>query len=397
MDKIVIKSFLQKRIELIWFGEIIKVILSKMRLREQKNTSERVLGDFRVAYLFAGPRSLPLEAVRRGENHGAGFWGLCHLDRFGIDAKLVEPEQTYPLPMVRFLRNVLSSYWIHLVVFWKLFLYDIVFTSTAFGTQLLFTLLPLRRPLWVMHDFNITGFLAKGSNLKRNIFSFLVSHCAGIVTLSREEARVLQSMFPHLEDRIAWIPFGVDLKFFNPKPIEEKRQILVVGTDPDRDYRTLFKACEGLDIPIVITTYSSRITPLGELPSGVTVRRFSPKELVEEYNRSALVVIPLDTSKRINDAMGSSTLFEAMAMGKPIVATRTFTMESYVTDGENGLLVPERDYPAMQKAIKRVLSNDVFRRKMGANARTYAEKNLEIYDCTKKLADFFRTVLELRK
>lgn len=343
----------------------------------------------RVAYLFAGPRREPLAAVRRGDNHGAGFWGLHHLDAFGIDANFIEPEQVYPQALARFLRKILSTYWIHLSVFWKLFSSDIIFTSTAFGTQFVYTLLHTRRPLWVMHDFNITGFLGERKTLQQKIFSYIVSRSAGIVTLSKKEKEMLQENFPHLAKKIEWIPFGADLIFFAPTPTEEKKQILVVGTDPDRDYKTLFAACEGLDIPVVVTTLSSRLNPLGPLPSFVSARRFSPQELVQEYKRSALVVIPLDTTRRLNDAMGCSGLFEAMAMGKAIVATRTFTMESYITDGENGLLVRERDVSDMRAAIQKVLENDALRRCLGANARAYAEKNLEIRACTKKLADFF--------
>jgi len=346
----------------------------------------------KVSYLFAGPRGGPLEAVRRGENHGAGFWGLCHLNAFGIEANFLDPEQVYPQALSRFLRKILSTYWIHLSVFWKLFSSDIIFTSTAFGTQLIYTLLRTSHPRWIMHDFNITGFLGKRKTRKQKIFAFMVSRCAGIVTLSKKEEDMLKEDFPHLSKKIAWIPFGADLKFFSPTPVEEKRQILVVGTDPDRDYRTLFAACEDLDIPVVVTTISSRLTPLGPLPRFVSVRRFSPQELVQEYNCSAIIVIPLDTTRRLNDAMGCSGLFEAMAMGKAIIATRTFTMESYITDGENGLLVRERDADDLRTAIKKLLADDALRRRLAANARAYAEKNLDINVCTKRLAEFFRMI-----
>jgi glycosyltransferase involved in cell wall biosynthesis len=359
--------------------------------KDKKNV-EPATKKIRVAYLFVGPRRKPFEAVLRGENHGAGFWGLLHLEKFGITSDFLEPEQFYPEWVTHFLRKILSAYWIHLCIFWKIFSYDIIFTSTAFGTQLIHTLLRLRRPLWVMHDFNITGFLGERKTLKQKIFAFMVSRCAGIVTLSKKEEVMLTDYFPHLSKKIAWIPFGADLNFFAPMPTEEKKQILVVGTDPDRDYKTLFKACEGLNIPVVVTTLSSRLTPLAPLPHFVEVRRFSPQELVREYNRSALVVIPLDTTRRLNDAMGCSSLFEAMAMGKAIIATRTFTMESYITDGENGLLVRERDADELRAAIKNVFTNDALRRHIAANARAFAEKNLEINACTKKLADFFNRI-----
>lgn len=363
-----------------------------MDFPKDKKNIKTATKKIRVAYLFVGPRRKPLETVLRGENHGAGFWGLSHLEKFGVTSDFLEPEQFYPEWAAHFLRKVLSAYWVHLSILWNFFSYDIIFTSTAFGTQLIYTLLHIRRPRWIMHDFNITGFLGERKTLKQKIFVFMVSRCAGIVTLSKKEEVMLKDRFPHLSKKITWVPFGADLNFFAPMPTEEKKQILVVGTDPDRDYKTLFKACEGLNIPVVVTTLSSRLTPLGPLPHFVEVRRFSPQELVREYNRSALVVIPLDTTRRLNDAMGCSGLFEAMAMGKAIIATRTFTMESYITNGENGLLVRERDADELRAAIKKVFTDDALRHRIATNARVFAEKNLEINTCTKRLADFFRTV-----
>lgn len=343
----------------------------------------------RVAYLFAGSRSQALERVRSGENHGAGFWGLCHLAPFGVRADLLELEQTYPLRICKIIRQYVPAYWSHLFIFWRFFSYDIVFASTGFGTQLIFTFLGIRHPKWVMYDFNITGFLGEGRTFKQKLFAYLVSRTAGIVTLSEKEAQMLKTRFPHLANQIAFIPFGADTSFFIPTPVPEERQILAVGTDPDRDYKTLFAACEGLNIPVTVTTYSSRLTAFDPLPSFVTVKKYSPRELVEAYSRAALVVIPLNTSRRLNDAMGCSTVHEALIMGKATIATRTFTLESYINSGENGLLVTEGNVSEMRQAIRTVMNDDVLRGRLAKNARAYALEHLEINACTKRLAVFF--------
>jgi glycosyltransferase involved in cell wall biosynthesis len=346
----------------------------------------------RVAYLFTSSRSQALECVRSGENHGAGFWGLSHLASFGVQAELLELEQTYPLWFCKIIRQCVSVYWLHLFIFWRFFSYDIVFTSTGFGTQLIFTLLRIRHPRWVMHDFNITGFLGDESTFKQKLFAFLVSRAAGIVTLSEKEAQMLKLRFPHLANYIAFVPFGADTSFFISTPVPEGRQILAVGTDPDRDYKTLFSACKGLDIPVIVTTYSSRLTSFDPLPPFVTVKKYSPHELVEAYNRATLVVIPLNTSLHVNDAMGCSAVHEALVMGKAIIATRTFTLESYIKSGENGLLIEEGNVSEMRQAIQVVMSDGALRTRLAKNARVYALEHLEINACTKKLADFFETL-----
>lgn len=361
------------------------------------SVSSRSAVPLRVGYLFVGPRRQAFERVLRGENHGAGFWGLCHLGRFGIDAAFVDLEDVYPLWLCRLIRRHVSAYWLHLFVFWKFFAYDVVFASTGFGTQLVFSLLPGRRPKWVMHDFNITGFLGNESTLRQKLFAVLVRRCAGIVTLSKKEAEVLKRRFPHLADAIAWIPFGADTSFFVPTGNRKERSLLAVGTDPDRDYKTLFAACEGLDIPLIVTTRPNRLTPFNPLPSFVSVKSYTPKELVEAYDRTGIVVIPLDTSRRLNDAMGCSTVHEAMTMGKAIIATRTFTMESYITHEETGLLVEEGNVEEMRAALQRLLNDADLRERLARNARAFALKHLEITNCTHALAAFFEKIASMPK
>lgn len=359
--------------------------------------SSRDATPLRVGYLFVGPRRQAFERVLRGENHGAGFWGLCHLGPFGIDAEFIDLEEVYPLWFCRLVRRHVSAYWLHLFIFWKLFAYDVMFASTGFGTQLVFSLLPGRRPKWVMHDFTITGFLGNESTLRQKLFAFLVGRCAGIVTLSEKEAELLKRRFPHLAHAIAWIPFGADTSFFVPTDCTKERSLLAVGTDPDRDYRTLFAACEGLDLPLVVTTRPNRLAPFNPLPSFVAVKSYTPKELVEAYDRAGIVIIPLDTSRRLNDAMGCSTVHEAMTMGKAIIATRTFTMESYITHEETGLLVEEGNVEEMRAALQRLLNDAELRERLARNARAFALKHLEITKCTHTLATFFEKIARTPK
>lgn len=346
----------------------------------------------KVAYLFTSYRGEVFEKVTRGEDHGNGFWGMFHLERYGIKAGYIELEQTYSRAISNFIRHRVSVYWVHLPVFFKFFTYDIIFTSTAFGTQLVHTLLHVRRPRWVMHDFSITGLIGKEKTLKQKMFAYMVRRCAGIVTLSVEEKEKLEKMFPHLAGKIEFIPFGVDLNFFKPMDIEQDGKIFAVGFDPDRDWKTLLKAVEGLSAPVVVATRPQRVAHL-TVPSNVSIKQFTPRELAKEYAKSAIIVVPMDTSKGINDAMGCSTLFEGMSTGKPVVATHTHTMASYITDGENGLLVREGDPQALRAALERLLADPELCTRLGQQARRYAETHLDAVTLGEKLALFFKKII----
>ncbi|HVL66259.1 MAG TPA: glycosyltransferase family 4 protein [Vicinamibacterales bacterium] len=74
----------------------------------------------------------------------------------------------------------------------------------------------------------------------------------------------------------------------------------------------------------------------------------------------------------VTEGLGTS-LLDAMASGKPIVATTAGGIPEVVRDGETGFLVPPRDHHAMAKALVRLLADESLRRRMGGAARDLAE------------------------
>src|SRR5437899_8370951 len=66
----------------------------------------------------------------------------------------------------------------------------------------------------------------------------------------------------------------------------------------------------------------------------------------------------------VTEGLGTS-LLDAMASSRPIVATRAGGIPEIVEDGVNGLLVPPRDHPALATAIVRALKDEGWRRLMG--------------------------------
>lgn len=350
----------------------------------------------RVLYLFTGYRAPHLEKMKQGQEQGNGFWGMLRLHKFGVDASHLELEHIFPVRLSAFIRKyLLNVYWVHIPTYPFFFSYDIVFTSTGYGTQLVHTLLHIRKPKWVMHDFSIMGLLGKEATVTQKVFAWMVSRCAGIVTLSTKEKELLEARFPNLRGRVACIPYGVDLNFFTPAPKLGEGSIFAPGRDPDRDLQTLFAATEGLGKDALVTTRESRLAALRPLPPHVVHKTLSLSELKQAYEDASVVVIPLDTSSGLNNEMGISALYEALAMGKPIVASRSQGMESYIEDGVNGLLVPQHDAHAMRAAIQRLLEDKELRERIGKNARAYAERHLDPDRCTQQLADFFQTLVKI--
>jgi L-malate glycosyltransferase len=80
----------------------------------------------------------------------------------------------------------------------------------------------------------------------------------------------------------------------------------------------------------------------------------------------------------VTEGLGTS-LLDAMACGKPVVATTAGGMPEVVIDGRTGLLVPPRDHAAMADAIVRLLRDPVVRAEMAAagEARVRAKFSVE--------------------
>jgi L-malate glycosyltransferase len=73
----------------------------------------------------------------------------------------------------------------------------------------------------------------------------------------------------------------------------------------------------------------------------------------------------------ITEGLGTS-LLDAMACGKPIVATTAGGIPEVVVDRETGFLVAPRDHEAMASAIVTLLKDESLRRRMGDAGRTRA-------------------------
>lgn len=347
----------------------------------------------KILYLYSNYRADRLERVKKGTFSDNQFYGLLRLPHYGVEAEYGEIEQHIPQKAALFLRKqFLSIHLAHLPILWRFFSYEVVFHVNSFTSQLLFNILGIKKPKFVLYDYSLIGLLGNEKTFKQKLLRYVISHSAGIITLSEVEADRLKKRFPHLANSIEFIRYGTDLEYFKPKEIPEENFIFTVGYDPDRDYATLFEATKDLGVKVIVTqSHRTKNLPT-VLPPHVEVKRFSDAELLEYYAKAKMVVLPLNTKSGINDAMGCSTLVEAMAMGKPVVASRTFTMESYISHGVNGMLVAERNVEEMKDAISNLLRDDTKRKEMGRAARRTMEDLCDAEKIAEQMANYFKKI-----
>lgn len=109
-----------------------------------------------------------------------------------------------------------------------------------------------------------------------------------------------------------------------------------------------------------------------------------PYEQVPLYiNASDVCVVP---KKPLNSGYSPLKLYEYMACGKPVIATRTDGFE-ILEESNAGILINPENSHEFADAIIRLLQNEDLRKQMGANGRKYVVENNSWASVAKKVAE----------
>lgn len=348
----------------------------------------------KILYLFNGFRGAADNEILRGENHDGHFHGMYRLRRIGFDTDFDEIEKHLPRKLATRIRRFITTYFIHLLTFPRIFYADVVISPTAFSSLFLKRILCLRRPRWLVLDFGLIGMIGENKSWKQRLLKFAIAGADGIITLSPREKSDLQRLFPDKGERIRFLYHGVDTEYFKPDPkIDEENIVFSPGRDAGRDFKTLIEATKNLEAKVIITARDEFIANLKPLPANMIHTSYKPLELVRAYNRARVAILSLTLGKHNNDAMGLSTLMEMMSTGKAIIATDTETMRAYITHNQNGLLVPEGDAKAMESAVRSLLADPAKRQKLGQAAREFTLKHCRAELWADRLAEYFEMVV----
>jgi glycosyltransferase involved in cell wall biosynthesis len=153
-----------------------------------------------------------------------------------------------------------------------------------------------------------------------------------------------------------------------PAGLPEKEFILFVGElSREKGVPTLLRAYESLRgerPPLLLIGRRMPDTPT-DLPDGAQMHHDWPHDhVMTAFRRCLFAAVPsicLDACP--------TTVLEAMASGRPVVATTTGGIVDMITDGENGLLVPPGDADKLAEAMARLLDDADLRARFASNAR----------------------------
>lgn len=87
-------------------------------------------------------------------------------------------------------------------------------------------------------------------------------------------------------------------------------------------------------------------------------------------------------------------LIEAAAAGRAIVTTDMPGCREVVTDGENGLLTPARNSPALAAVLRTLIEDPPLRQRMGQRGRALAEQHFGVDQVVAQTLDLYRAMLQ---
>jgi glycosyltransferase involved in cell wall biosynthesis len=178
---------------------------------------------------------------------------------------------------------------------------------------------------------------------------------------------------------------NVDGVFFRPlRPTgNPDRYILCVGRER-RDYDLFFAAIRDTPVKAVVVAsgirggeeYGPGSPDITSAPANVHLRKQLPYvDLRNLYAGCEFVVLPVHD---VAYPAGITTIMEAMAMGKAIVATHSRGIREFIQDGETGVWVRNGDVEELRSRILELWRQPQLAVRMGANALRSANERVDL-------------------
>lgn len=282
--------------------------------------------------------------------------------------------------------------------------------TTAHGTSLL----EAKANTEGLSLYNILAKLNSWTQYYIDRFSWLGSD--KVISAGNYQVREMLEVYKLPEEKVTPISNGVDTSFYKPDPkvgnkikekygIEDKRIVLFVGRlvkkkglqylinsapliirkVPD----TVFLVVGGTDkFARHESELRKRIKHLNLEEKFIIVKNVPEKEMPSYYNAADVCVFP-----SINYEPLPTVVFEAMACGRPIVASNIGGIPEQI--GYRDTLVPQKDHIALAEMIIKILKDDDLSRMLSNKNRRRA-REFHWEKIAKKYIDLYKCILDFQ-
>lgn len=209
-------------------------------------------------------------------------------------------------------------------------------------------------------------------------FRWSIRTANGAHAYSRDVWSMLQLKYNMDSDRVAYIPNGVEQRFFIPREYRDGDALRLLYAGTWLDQRGIFYIRDTLRnlaaarLPGLTMTFAGCGVPPeeikqffgSELENRVFVRPVVGSEQMQElYAEHDIFLFP-----SLMEGL-PSVLLEAMATGMPVITTETCGMPDVVENEYNGLLIPPANAVAIEEAILQLANSVELRQRLGEAAR----------------------------
>lgn len=189
------------------------------------------------------------------------------------------------------------------------------------------------------------------------------------------------------KEKIIYMPLATDYNFFSRKSKIKRTVVCAVGTEPGRDYKTLFEAIKDLPVKVEVACHPDNIKGL-VIPKNVKIHLNIPvSEVLKLYQRSIISIVPCFERFR---SSGQMVVLESAAAGLPIIASkiRGITSAFDFKDKSHLLFARAQDQQDLRHKIKFLLENKALRHSIAENGQTLVKQNYTTYHLAKTIAKF---------
>ncbi len=206
--------------------------------------------------------------------------------------------------------------------------------------------------------------------------------------------QLIRGGFP--EKKLRVLPYGIDPNVTKPNYSHDKYALFVGRLSSEKGIETIIQLAKILpDILFKIVGRGPEMAKLhragDKCPNLEFVGFRMGEELKELYAHATVVLAP----SRVHEVFGLSIL-EAMAHGKPVIASRVGGIPEVVEDGVNGFLVAPLDLSGWTESLMRIFYDDDLQKTLSQNARALVETRFSLDEHHKKLLMHYEEVIAMK-